>query len=350
MPRPEKTSSRGRFLAVWAAAGLLELPVVSALFGGASAPVPALVLLHFAASGVMFFAPPKGPGWFSPLRRWAEPLALWTLVFPGVGWVFALVLMFAHDPREKRKDFFRAEELDEEGKPFSAGFRLSEEGVQKRLLDAVDVMPAADILLGPDPTLKRGAIETLAKIKTPEAIGWLLKARTDRDPEVRFHATASLTTLKRDFDARIRVAEREVFEHPGEAHRQVLLHRVTYECAVSGLVDPDRRTELLDRCAARLKGLAERGDSALELLFRIEREILPDRALKTLDRLEERMPTRKAAWLKERASLLFRLGRYDEVRDLMIRLKDAGSGGLSKTKTPEESEWQSAALWWGHES
>jgi len=49
-------------------------------------------------------------------------------------------------------------------------------------------------------SLKRSAIETLAKIRTPDAIKWLLKARTDNDAEVRFHATSTLTALRREYE------------------------------------------------------------------------------------------------------------------------------------------------------
>ena len=277
-------------------------------------------------------------------------MALWTLVFPGFGWLFAGVLFFSHDPTSERKDFFVAEELEEEPeRPPEALAAPGQAGLEQRLLEAVDIMPAADILLGADPTLKRSAIETLARIRTPEAIAWLLKARTDQNPEVRFHATSGLTTLKRDYEARIRAAEREVYAKPAETKPQIALQHITEEYALSGLVDQDTKHEMLSRTQESLAKLSEQTDEALLQLYSVEKEIDPDGALKRLEELMRRRPKEKARWLKEQALLLFRLGRYREGRDRIGRLKKEGLlGQAEEAASIEDQEWRSALLWWGH--
>ncbi|EKD41926.1 MAG: hypothetical protein ACD_73C00439G0001, partial [uncultured bacterium] len=54
---------------------------------------------------------------------------------------------------------------------------------QERVLTELDFMPLADIMEGNDASLKRGAIERLGELKTPEAIQLLMKYRSDPLPE-----------------------------------------------------------------------------------------------------------------------------------------------------------------------
>ncbi|MFH1724253.1 MAG: HEAT repeat domain-containing protein [Elusimicrobiota bacterium] len=352
MRKREKTSGNPRFLACWALAGALEAPVCSLLLRGEPlVGYPVLALGHVAAAVLVFFAVPKGAGWLSPKRGWAEPMALWTLLMPGFGWLFAGVLRFSYDSSAQRKDFSPEEDLPaSEDEEFlrALGLEGGRPGEEQRLREASEIMPATDILLGTDPTLKRSAIETLARIRTPEAIGWLLQARTDPAPEVRFHATSSLTYLKRDYEQRIRAAEREVFDKPADIRPQLALRHITYEYALSGLVDHERRRELLKGCREPLLELAEREVEALHLLARIEAELDPERALVLLDRLVERSPEGKDRWLRAQAALLFRLGRYDEVKKRIDELR-AEPGGAPAVAALEDAEWKSVLLWWGEE-
>jgi hypothetical protein len=208
-------------------------------------------------------------------------------------------------------------------------------------------MPAADILLGRDPTLKRGAVETLARIRTPEAISWILGARTDQDPEVRFYATSTITKLKKDFEAQLRATRQEVFEHPADARRQVALERVGAEYAVSGLLDDRGRAELLDGCRKRLSALAERQEpGALELLFSIEKDAAPDQALEHLHGLMLREPAEAPRWRREEIQLLFKLGRHGEVTDRLLQMKKDISETPGPGETPEDLRWRALIFWW----
>jgi len=336
-----RTSDRLRLLLCWIAAGALELPILSWLLLSEplAGPVSGTVF-HFAAAALIFFAPPKAGGWTSPLRHWGEPMALWTLAFPGLGWLLAGALFLAEERSGARKDFFLAEELrDDAMEAAPVPLEPEHRSVQRRLLDAADIMPAADVLLGRDTGLKRGAVEALARIRTPEAIEWLLRARTDGDPEVRFHATSTLTTLRRDYESKIRAAEREVFENPSDPRRRLAHERIVYSYAMSGLVDGERRREMLEDSRARLAPIAGRETGALELLFRIKTILDPGKALDHLPELVARAPERALEWSMARAVLLFKLSRFDETRAAMTELRGQDDAG-------QDPDWQAALLWW----
>jgi hypothetical protein len=301
-------------------------------------------LLHLGSAALLFFAPEKAGGWLSPRRHWAETMFLWSLAFPVFGWLLMGLLRLTWEPGHVRQSFFQTGEAEDFEDLEFAPERVSEE---RRLWEATDIMPAADILLGRDPTLKRGAIETLARIRTPESIGWILQARTDPDPEVRFHATSTITKLKRDFESQLRATEQEVFENPTDAGRQVALERVRAEYAVSGLLDGRRRAELLGGCRNRLRALAQRqGPGALELLFVIDKDAAPDQALEHIHGLMRRDPAAAPRWRREEIQLLFKLGRHGEVTERLLQMRKDLSATPSSAETPEDLRWRALIFWW----
>ncbi|MBI3552668.1 MAG: HEAT repeat domain-containing protein [Elusimicrobia bacterium] len=347
MTRPSARSPEARFPALWAAAGALEFPI-GCLVLGLKSPVPlaGAALLHLAAAGLMFVAPPGGEGRLDSGRHWAQAAGLWTLCLPGVGWVLICALKLANPTAGGASSPHVFEEEDQEEDEEAFVPVATEEETSRRLMAAVDVVPAADILVGPDPALKRGAIETLARIRTPEAIRWLLQSRRDPNPEVRFYATSALTNLKSEYEQRIRAAELEIFEKPTEPAPQLVYCRIDYEFAMSGLVEGSTRELILGKCRSWLKDLSERDDSALRLHYLVEKELDPPKALAMLSTLIARLPEEGLRWRKEAAALLFTLGRYAEVAQ---RMKSLGPGLLAEADgplTPEGEQWKSAVLWW----
>ncbi|MBI5595398.1 MAG: hypothetical protein HY928_04845 [Elusimicrobia bacterium] len=343
MPTPAKTSIDRRFAALWAAAGLCELPVLALLVGfDLGLPGWAVPLGHILCAALVFFAPSREKGWFLPSRHWGEGLGLATLLMPGLGWVMAGWLVMARGEAVRAKSAYRFDDdAPDDANPLAA--LGTPEAIRKELADALDVLPAADALLSADPALKRGAIETLARIRSVDSVGWILRARTDPDPEVRFFATTAITRLNHDFDAAIQASSREVLAKPGDPELQLALQRVRYEYAVSGMLDASAREGLLLVSRKALQASAERDPAAARLAFLVERELDPASSFSALDRLERLDPGKRLRWVRERAELCFRLGRHAEVRRLLLEdkeplLAEAGS----------DPEWRSAVLWWTH--
>jgi len=70
--------------------------------------------------------------------------------------------------------------------------------------DELNVDPIIDILNGSDDNLKRGAVEFLVQLSTPEAVKLIKKCLTDNNTEIRFYAHSNLTKLDEKFNRRIR--------------------------------------------------------------------------------------------------------------------------------------------------
>ncbi len=326
-----------------ALAGLLEAPL-SAVMLGADSPFSLLQasILHLVAALLVFLAPPWEKGLLSPTRHWAEGLALLTLLVPAVGWTTGAWLLLRYSNAPHDKDAYRFEDdSDEEVNPL-AGMGTAA-AIRRDLADALEVLPAADALLGADTAMKRGAIETLSKIRTLDAVRWIFAARSDPDPEIRFYATTALTRLKRDFENAVSAAEREAFNRPGELGPQLTLQRVRLEYAASGMVEGGARASVLEECRRRLLAPAEREPEALRLLYMVERQLDPGRAFAVLERLAAAEPGKKR-WLREKVELLFSLGRHAEVRALLREHHDAlatvEDGGV------EDLGWRANTVWW----
>lgn len=341
MKKPAATYANARSALAWLFAGLGEVPVV-ALIAGFPTPLPhwAVAACHAAAAAFIFFAPPRGKGWFQPTRHWAEPLSLLAFFLPPFGWLAAGWFLWRSGETTVHKEAYRfGDDAPEESNPLAA--LGTPAAIRKDLADALDVLPAADALLSTDPALKRGAIETLARIRTPESVGWILRARTDADPEVRFYATSALTRLKGEYETGIRAAEREAVLHPGDPALRLAIYRVKYEYAVSGILDGPARDSILGDCRRLLAPAASRDPEAARLAFLVERALAPEGAFTSLERLETVDPSRSGRWLRERVELLFMLGRHGEAARLL-----ASRRAEALADATGDRDWQSAVLWW----
>lgn len=348
MSKPKPTPFRTTFVLLWLLSIALEAPVLAQLAErGLAIPPLWVVVMHLASAAAMFLAPPREKGWFRPTRHWAQPLGLMALLVPGAGCLAGGCLFILHPVAHHDKEAYRFEDELEDDASWLASLGTAS-AIRQELSEALDVVPAVDALMGHDPAFKRGAIELLAKIRSPESIGWIIKARTDRDAETRFYATSALAMIQRDFDAAIHSAERDMFHRPGQLGPQLALHRVRYDYARSGLLEKEAAENLLRQSAEWLATPAGRDKDALHLLFLVERHLDPGRALETLDRMERDDPQHRSRWLREKVSLLFELGRYAETRRLMLDRKDEFLKEGDAAHDPELAQWRSAALWWTH--
>jgi hypothetical protein len=342
--RPKRISANTRFFLIWLLAGILETPLLALMLGWPlDVPVEWGVLMHVFCAIFVFLGPPPEKGYFKRTRHWGAPLSVITLFLPGIGWALSgwVVMSNSNSPYDKDAYTFEEESIGD-GNPVAA--LGSPESIKREMADALDVMPAVDALLSDVPGLKRGAIETLSRIQTEEAISWIQKARSETDPEVRFYATTALTRLKHEFDISILAAEREVYQNPGDIKPQLALQRIRYEYAMSGMLDVDGKLSLLTECREKLLPQADRSIDSARLLYLIERVLEPERAFSALDRLEKAMPERRRRWVQERAELLFDQGRFAEIRTLLREYSE--SAAAQKASEEEDREWHSAILWW----
>lgn len=344
-PEPQRSDFKGVLLG--ACAVLLEAPVMAVLCGHGFLSAPWALASHLASATVMFLAPPREKGYFRPTRHWGEPLALLTLFIPGAGCLLAMGLYLSHSKAHEDRDAYRFEDDSNEDANWLAGLGDAAD-LEEKLADARDIIPAADALMGQDPGLKRGAIEVLAKMRSPEAIAMVIRARTDPDPEIRFYATTAMTRITRDYDTEVSGAEHEMYQRPGNMRAQLALHGIRCEYARSGLLEPATAAMMLLQSREWLAEPSAHDIDALILLFMVERQLDPMKALKILDQLSVRDTEQKSRWAREKVALAFEVGRYGEVSRLMQDLQGMlpqDSAGLSERETVD---WRSATLWWQH--
>ena len=142
--------------------------------------------------------------------------------------------------------------------------------------EELSVQPVMDILAGHDDNLKRGAIDTLRRIATADAVGILKKCLADASPEVRYNAHTALTRLDESHNRLIKKAQdkldagdRQADDHSDYANRCA-------DYAQSGLLDDDTRRHYLTMAKeafvrARNKGLTDLG--MLLTLGRLEMQL-----------------------------------------------------------------------------
>lgn len=329
------------FFVLFFAAGCLETGLLWRFIAPSGEPgLFGALSQHAAAAALMFFAAPKGAGWLERERRWGDVLALWTFLLPGIGWLFIGLLRWEHGFRAPHLSWSPPVEESDASSADDAGSG----GLEQVYEDAIDILPAADALLGGDPALKRGAIDALARIKTPEAIACLLNARRDSSAEVRFFATSTLTRLKDDFERTLKAAERHSYEKPHDTAASVALCRILYDYADSGLMDAHGREETLGRCRRWLGENAEKDDESLKLLYRVNRRLRQVESLANIDGLLKRRPQERLEWLKEKSDLLFESGRIVEARETIAEL--GREMRRCAAESPDDKDWQAAVLWW----
>lgn len=240
-----------------------------------------------------------------------------------------------------QKEAYRFEQENDDVNPLAA--LGTPDAIRRQLADSLDVVPASDALLGQDPSLKRGAIETLARIRTAESLAWVIQAQKDPDSEIRFFATSALTNVKREFEKAIQAAERETLLRPGDQTVQLSLLRIRYEFAVSGVLDPQVCDVVLRDSRTHLMEYADRSIDFLRLFYLVERRLDPPKALAVLERLEAADPEMRRRWVRERVELLFSQGRFGDVRAL-IEANKSDLAGTDKADKP----WNTALLWWSY--
>jgi len=268
----------------------------------------------------MFFALPKDKGWFNATRLWARNVAFLTGLFPFLGWLFSGILYWKQVPYDPKATMEKEMEF---GVGSKAGLFQIQGGanVRERVLKALDFMPISEIMAGEDGELKRGAIDRLADIKTPESIQLLHQYRTDPNMDIRFFVTTALSRVKKEFEEGLHAAKAEMQKDVYKIEFRIVLARTYLRYARSQLLDETTVKAYEEEALYHLQFSIldeEAPPEVFWILIDIYRAIGNyKRALQVLDVLEKRKKGSFEEVLRTRARILYRLDRYDELAALL---------------------------------
>ncbi len=319
------------FLLLWGAGGFLELPFIQLLVYGDSFLLDRYVGLvwvgHilFSVLFILFY------------RSWA----FLVVGFPPFGWLAAGFFFWATHLSSSL--YLEDEELIEKGgKTVVPLMGLGTKQARKeRILEELDFMPFVDILKGADLDLKRGAIEKLSQLKTPETIQLLLSYRSDPSLEVRFFVTSALTRIKKEFDEEVKAAKDQMKRDIYKISARAFLAKTYLHFSRSGIMDEMTQKSYRQEAEFHLKFCLESEYVSVES-FRFLLEIYQsEERWEESTALVSEMERRKIVSLLEieklKVEILFDRGLFYEVRDRLRRLKDQGE---------LEADWVPMADWW----
>lgn len=225
--------------ALWS---VFSLPVITP-----AQALPAMGL-HLAAAGLMT-AVAVAAKKQANVRYLAGLSALLTFFTPVVGPAGCLVSYVAGrvliKPRGLAKAFSGAEGGVVQGEEEFSG--LWED---VKLHEELSIQPVVDILEGEDAALKRGAIQLLRRLGTPDAVRTLKKSLSDSDAEVRFYAHTALTRLEEDYAERFTQVQKEARDD--DLDGLIALAKIQQEYAASGLPDDSIQTQMLSEARSNL--------------------------------------------------------------------------------------------------
>lgn len=337
MPGPASTLTPIRFAGCWILAGALE---ASFLWHLESALWVALAC-HVVASALIFISVSRE----GEAGRWQWNFLFLTLSLPVAGWGMLPLLFFGGVSKSASLD------LDEDqtllvGPSMLQNLRAPTQSRRTRILRALDFMPLADILASDDIDLKRGAVDKLAQLKTPEAVTLLLQHRSDSSTEMRFYVTSALARIKKEYDEELEAAKKELAKAKDAARARLLLARIYLQYAASGLLDDAtvqaHRREALYHLGAiskmpdvdrLLKGEA----GQMQLWLHISNQSWEE-GLSTIDRLAAEDLVDPQELTRARVQILYRSGRFPEVKQAMTQLAQSGI---------QDKDWSAVANWWG---
>lgn len=328
-----------RILLLFLASGLLEIPFFAAFFGGKNSLLEGQSLWvwtgHFLAALLLFVVG-------SPQGR---TLCFFTALLPGWGWLGSL-LLFSLSLKRGSPDFKRSEEGQEafwwEVPETSVQPRFRETSRSEQVQKELDLMSLADILIGADNDLKRGAVEKLAQIRTPEAIQTLLQYRSDPSLEVRFYVTSALTRIKKDFDEELVSAKKGMKQDLQKVSARVFLAKIYLQYVRSGLLDEGMRSAYEREALYHLRFAIETpwaDREAYWMLTHLHQERGEgEEALAVLKKLEEVKKVPQFDLVRKSAEIHYEQGNY---HGLLADLRWIREKGIN------DKQWVALSQWWG---
>ncbi|RME75391.1 MAG: hypothetical protein D6776_03345 [Planctomycetota bacterium] len=312
---------RGRARSGWRAAGLAALALVLEAFAalrfaahppvGGFAALLAHVLAALATGGALRRLRARALGTEAP----AVTGALLVLWIPVAGLLGAAVMAYAVVRAGRQREAVRGLEAQLRGAPGPARYLPPEPPPEQALQEVLEIEPLADALIYGDPRLRRGAVEALRRLGTPEAVRVLRRALRDPDDEVRTLALAALSAIEGQLSRALQAAEQAVQRAPDDPARYAALGRQHLLYAETGLLDPHTRRRHLELAVTAFGRALERsGERDPELLAVLGRCLLllhdHERALGFYQRAIEARPD-DPELLLGRAQALLRLGQLE---------------------------------------
>jgi polysaccharide biosynthesis protein PelE len=340
----KKPLNISRFFYYWILAGILEFPFLLALMQNPyflERKFSLTVSAHLLACITIFFSLPKDKGWFHFLRAWPKVFSYFVFFLPVFGWIFVLGIYLSYcTPKEP--DAIFDEDVTFQDKVFELVSKQDTSSKEDKINRSLDFLPWADILNGDDIDLKRGAIEQLAKLATPEAIEILLHHRSDDSPEVRFYVTSALTRLKKSFDEELEAAKIQMQENVYMIDARILLAKIYINYARSHLLDEATEKSYNKEAVYHLMyaidtdpKLSESYWLLLDLYRQEERWI---NALDLVKQIEKNGIATTDQIIKFRVELYYHTHRYDLLINEFKKMKDIPN---------VENEWKKLSFWWG---
>ncbi len=213
---------------------------------------------------------------------------------------------------------------------------------KERIIHELDFTSLADILLGSNLALKRGAIERLYQLKSPEAIQLLMQHRNDAHPDVRFYVTAALERIKHDYESDFHSAYLEMKKNIYKNSARLLLAKRYIDYLDSGLLDLALSQKYFEEAIFHLNEIVH-SDTPLEdahwMILDLYKKYPQKYAVQVFDILSrlENLKADPVKIHKVKVEILFNLGRYTEMKSSLASLQHI-------TKEPE---WSSVIAWWG---
>ena len=233
--------------------------------------VAGAALVHLLAATGLFVAGGHGAAGRSGPRSRLRLFGVLTLFLPGMGIVGSLFLQLACD-RWIRARGLVADFQTETAHQVIELPRPEDQMDLTAFFDAeLSVQPVMDILAGHDENLKRGAIDTLRRIGTREAVNVLKKCLTDDNPEVRYHAHSALTRLEESHTRRIGSAQKALDASTDQpaAHAAYAARCAAY--GDSGLLDRDSQHHYVEMARGAYLAAHRLGADDADLLMELGR-------------------------------------------------------------------------------
>ncbi len=329
-----------RFLALWALAGGAEFPLMADVLGLGNYPLIVAWGCHVAAAVLTGMAVIHWDGIFSLSQRWTWWLVLWVLLLPGAGWLFGGILVMTGWKRFIPQN--AGEEEDVLAASLSVVLPKLSEVASGRIARELDFVPLVEILGGDDINLKRGAIEQLARLRTPEAIQVLMSHRSDPSMEMRFYVNSSLVRIKKEFDEALDAARYQMRLDVDSVGDRLNLAKIYLSYAESGLLDSDLMTAYEGEAIFHLNFVLNSNTptpEAAQLLIGCQIRLrnwanAEDLVQKSRD-LKLITDTTMAEY---QAEILYSRRQFNKVGEVLRSIP--GGSSLS-------ANWQSTLLWWG---
>lgn len=336
-----------RFILYWLVAGAMEFPFIEACFFKKAEFLNdhpfSSVLLHLGGAVLLFFSISKEKGWFSPVRLWARNFFFLTATLPFFGWLFSGFLFFLYK-RGTVPETLEEEETEPVFVSSEIRWAVPVQRISKktRIIQELDFMPLADILAGEDLDMKRGAIEKLAELKTPQTIKMLLLHRSDASLDVRFYVTAALTRIKKEFDEQLEAAKQQIKKDVYKVSARIFLAKTYLQYAHSHLLDPVAAETFEQEALYHLDFCLKSGEAnkqVYEMLLEIYvSQYQWEKALKIIQKIRESGVFKSAEVDKLQVEILYKTQKYPEMVALLRKMKQPGIAGR---------EFNAIADWWG---